>query len=280
MAKQKYLVIDVALCHDCNNCFIACKDEFCMNSWLPYTDEQPRYGHRWMNIERQERGQYPRIDVNFLPKPCQHCADPACAKAAKGAVTKRPDGIVMLDSSKAKGKKALVDACPYGAIWYNDEKKVAQKCIMCAHILDKKAGASICMPRCAHSCPTGAFEFIEAEPAAFAKKVKADKLERYKPELSDDGLVWYKNLYRWTSCFIAGGLLKKNGKVLDCAEGVKVSLNPAKAGVKTPPDQKTNYFGDFCFDGLAPGTYTIMVGGKAVKEVKLKESANVGSITI
>ncbi len=40
MAKQKYLVIDINLCHDCNNCFIACKDEFVMNSWLPYTDEQ------------------------------------------------------------------------------------------------------------------------------------------------------------------------------------------------------------------------------------------------
>jgi Fe-S-cluster-containing dehydrogenase component len=271
MAKQKYLVIDVALCHDCNNCFIACKDEFVMNSWLPYTDEQPRHGPRWMNIERRERGQYPRIDVNFLPKPCQHCADPECAKAFPDLVKKRDDGIVVLDAEKAKGAKGLVDACPYGAIWYNDEKDVAQKCIMCAHILDGEAGASICMPRCAHSCPTGAMEYIEADEAEFAQKAEAEGLKRYKCDVSDGGLVWYKNLYRYTCEFIAGGLLKDG----DCAEGVTVSLKGADV-----PDQVTNYFGDFCFDGLAPGTYTVVVDGKDVKEVTIEESANIGSIDI
>jgi Fe-S-cluster-containing dehydrogenase component len=39
--KQRYLVIDVALCHDCNNCFIACKDEHVMNNWPPYTEPSP-----------------------------------------------------------------------------------------------------------------------------------------------------------------------------------------------------------------------------------------------
>ena len=166
MAKQKYMVIDIKYCHDCNNCFVACKDEFVMNPWLPYSDEQQRHGPRWMNIERLERGQFPRIDISFLPKPCQHCKDPACAKAFPDIVSVRPDGIVMLDVEKAKGKKALVDACPYGAIWYNDEKDVAQKCIMCAHILDGKAGASICMPRCVHSCPTAAMKYVEADADA------------------------------------------------------------------------------------------------------------------
>ena len=271
MAKQNYLVIDVNLCHDCNDCFIACKDEFVMNSWLPYTEDQERHGPRWMNIERKERGQYPRIDVNFLPKPCQHCKDPACAKAFPDVVSIRADGIVLLDAEKAKGKKKLVDACPYGAIWYNAEKKVAQKCIMCAHILDGKASASICMPRCAHSCPTGAIQFYQEEPAAFKKRIKAEKLERYQSDLSDDGLVWYKNLYRYTKCFIAGGLLKGG----ECAEGVTVSLKGADA-----PDQITNYFGDFCFDGLDPGTYTVVANGKELKKVTIKESANLGTLVL
>ena len=271
MAKQKYLVIDVALCHDCNNCFIACKDEFYMNSWLPYTDGQERHGPRWMNIERLERGQYPRIDVNFLPKPCQHCADPECAKAFPDAVTKREDGIVLLDAEKACGKKGLVDACPYGAIWYNEEKDVAQKCIMCAHILDGNACASICMPRCAHSCPTGAMEYIEADADEFAKKVADEGLERYKADVSADGLVWYKNLYRFTTSFIAGGLLKDG----ECAEGVTVSLKGADAEC-----QVTNYFGDFRFDGLAPGAYAVVVDGKEVWNGTIEESVNIGSIVI
>ena len=271
MAKQSYLVIDVALCHDCNNCFIACKDEFFMNSWLPYSDEQQRHGPRWMDVERIERGQYPRIDVSFLPKPCQHCKDAACAKAFPDAVSVREDGIVMFDVEKAKGNKGLVDSCPYGAVWYNDEKDVAQKCILCAHILDGKASCKLSMPRCAHVCPTEAMKFYQEEPADFAKRIEAEGLERYKADVSDYGQVWYKNLYRFTKLFIAGGLLKDG----ECAEGVEVSLKGAAAA-----SQVTNYFGDFCFDGLDPGTYTIVVGGKDLKEVKLEESVNLGSFDI
>ena len=44
MSKQKYLVMDIASCHDCNDCFMACKDEHVGNDWSPYTEEQPRHG--------------------------------------------------------------------------------------------------------------------------------------------------------------------------------------------------------------------------------------------
>ena len=73
----------------------------------------------------------------YLPQPCQHCEDAACIKAAKnGAVYRRDDGIVIIDSEKAKGQKDLVDSCPYGSIYWNDELATAQKCTMCAHLLD------------------------------------------------------------------------------------------------------------------------------------------------
>jgi hypothetical protein len=109
------------------------------------------------------------------------------------------------------------------------------------------------------------------EPAAFANLVREEGLERYRSEWSADGLVWYKNLYRFTKNFIAGGILK-NG---DCAEGVKVSLKGVNA-----PAQTTNYFGDFWFDGLAPGTYTVVADGKDVLEVTIETSKNVGQIVI
>jgi len=32
-----YMVVDVALCHDCNNCFMADKDEYVGNDWPGYT---------------------------------------------------------------------------------------------------------------------------------------------------------------------------------------------------------------------------------------------------
>ena len=35
--KKWYFIIDVAKCMDCNNCFIACKDEHENNDWPGYT---------------------------------------------------------------------------------------------------------------------------------------------------------------------------------------------------------------------------------------------------
>ena len=61
--KKWHLVIDVAKCENCNNCLMACKDEHCGNDWSGYTLSQPLHGHRWMNILRRERGEFPVIDV-------------------------------------------------------------------------------------------------------------------------------------------------------------------------------------------------------------------------
>ena len=48
--KQYYMVIDVASVTTAIIAFMACKDEHVGNEWPPYTDDQPRHGHRWMNI--------------------------------------------------------------------------------------------------------------------------------------------------------------------------------------------------------------------------------------
>jgi len=69
--KKWNLIIDVALCHDCNNCFLADKDEFVGNDFPPYSVAQPWAGQRWMNIERKERGQYPSF--RWPTCPCPAC---------------------------------------------------------------------------------------------------------------------------------------------------------------------------------------------------------------
>ena len=43
------------------------------------------------------------IDVAYLPIPCMHCDNAPCIKAGSdGAITKREDGIVIIDPEKAK----------------------------------------------------------------------------------------------------------------------------------------------------------------------------------
>ena len=69
--KSWHLIIDVARCHDCNDCFLADKDEFVDNDFPPYSAAQPWHGHRWMNIKRKERGQYPMV-ADRLPADALH----------------------------------------------------------------------------------------------------------------------------------------------------------------------------------------------------------------
>ncbi len=248
--KQRYMVVDVEKCHDCNTCFMGCKDEFVDNDWTPYTAAQPKHGHRWMNILRKERGCDGRIDVAFLPMPCQHCEDAPCVEASDGAIFRREDGIVMIDMEKAKGKKQLVEACPYKAIYWNEEQAVPQKCTFCAHILDNEGWS---MPRCVHNCPTGALTFHTIEPYEMSDMAKTEGLSAYMDELGTKPRVYYKNLYRYTKNFISAGVVHSG----DCVEGAKVSLYNA-AG-KQCAMQKTNFFGEFKFDGLDDGEYTIEI---------------------
>ena len=115
--KKWNLIVDVAECHNCNNCFISCKDEYVGNEIKGYSAPQPLHGHKWINILSKERGRFPMTDVVYVPTMCNHCDDAPCIKQGDGAVKKRDDGIVIIDPEKAVGRKDIVDSCPYGAIW-------------------------------------------------------------------------------------------------------------------------------------------------------------------
>lgn len=269
------MIIDVAKCHDCNNCFLSCKDEFCENDFVPYSIAQPWHGHRWINIMRKERGQYPLVDVVYLPVPCMHCDDAPCL-TPDGAVYKREDGIVLIDPGKAKDREDITDTCPYGAIWWNEEKGVPQKCTFCVHLLDD----GWAQPRCVQACPTGAMRFIQAEDAELDGLKASEGLEIYKPEYRTQPRVYYQNLYRWTRCFVAGNVAL--GDVDECGDGAKVTLKNHSGEVVG--ETETSNFGDFRIDNLEgqSGEYRIVVEypGYAPKQVivDLQDSVNVGVI--
>ncbi len=292
--KQWYKVIDVAKCHDCNNCFMADKDEFVGNDWPGYTAAQPRHGHRWVDILRRERGTYARNDVAYLPMPCQHCADAPCVKASDGAIYYRPDGIVMIDMEKAKGKKDLVDSCPYGAIFWNEEEELPQKCIFCAHLIDDPTWKPH-TTRCTHSCPTVAMATYLIEPEEADKMMADDGLEAYLPELGTKPRTLYKNLYKFTKNFITAGVLVDG----DCFEAATVTLHSKEGGIACTlsgagvancldtsvlATRSTNFFGEFKFDGLNNGEYRVEVdagGRKYSTTVNIKdESLNLGFIKL
>jgi Fe-S-cluster-containing dehydrogenase component len=276
--KKWYWIIDVEKCENCSNCLLSCKDEHVDNDWPGYSAAQPKHGQKWIDVHSKERGQYPFIDVSYLPEPCMHCDNAPCMKAAKdAAIYKRPDGIVIIDPVKAKGQKNVVKACPYNAIWWNEELKLPQKCTFCAHLLDDGWTKT----RCVQSCPTGALSVLHVEDSKMQEIIKAEKLEVYRPEYKTLPRIYYKNLYRFERCFIGGSVAVRIDGRDECAEGATVKLMNANG--KEIGKRVTDNYGDFKFDNLEEnsGKYTLQIAYKthATKTivVDLKESLNVGT---
>ena len=276
--KKWNLVVDVAQCTNCNNCFLANKDEHVDNDFPGYAAPQPRHGHRWIDILRRERGRVPMVDVAFVPIMCNHCDNAPCITASKdGAIYKRQDGIVIIDPQKALGQKAIVDSCPYGAIWWNEEVKLGQKWIFDAHLLDQGWKE----PRCAQVCPTGAIRSTKVEDSAMKEVADRDQLEVLHPEFGTRPRIYYKNLYRFTKNFLGGSVAVEGDGMVDCLEGANVVLT--RAGIRIA-EQNTDRYGDFKFDKLSKddGPYTVEISysnrQKEVVEVFLDESQFLGII--
>jgi len=272
--KKWNLVIDVALCENCNNCALATKDEHIGNDFPGYAASQPRHGHHWIEIKRQVRGSEPMVDVGHLPVMCNHCDAAPCIAAAGGdAVRKRPDGIVIIDPQKARGRRDLVDACPYGAIWWNEELQLPQKWIFDAHLVDQ----GWTQPRCVQACPTGAMRSFRIEDEAMQQKVQQEQLETLQPGLATKPRVYYRNLHRYSKCFLGGSVTAARDGRVDCLAGARVVL---KRGGSQLAEAVSDAFGDFKFDGLAPNTGAYQVDVSHPQIGTTRREASLGSQSV
>jgi len=274
------LIVDVAECTNCQLCTLAIQDEHVGNEFPGYAAEMPKHGHHWIDIKRRERGQGTMVDVAYAPTMCQHCDDAPCIAAAHdGAVAKRPDGIVVINPDKAKGQKQIVDACPYDAVFWNEDLDIPQHWFFDAHLLDTGWAA----PRCVNVCPTSALRAIKVDAAQMQKVAEDEDLEALRPDLNTKPRVHYKNLWRFNRSFVAGTVSVERDGIAACLEGARVVLR--KDGTEIDSVQSDGY-GDFKIDRLETdsGKYTLEVsaGGYAAvtREVQLGESINLGDIRL
>ena len=99
--------------------------------------------------ERRMLFEVERISMMYLPRICNHCANPACvASCPSGAIYKRgEDGIVLINQDACRGWRACVSACPYKKIYFNWRTGKSEKCILCYPRLESGQP-----PACFHSC--------------------------------------------------------------------------------------------------------------------------------
>jgi tetrathionate reductase subunit B len=181
-----------------------------------------------------------------------------------------PDRLVIIDSVKCTGCRLCVDACPYNAIYFNDDLNLAQKCTGCAHLLD---GGEWKVPRCADACPTEAIKF--GEESEFKKEIA--KAEVLKPELGHKPRVYYLNIPKK---FIAGTVYDPVAK--EVIIGATCTLSGGKGATQTAT---TDGFGDFWFRGLAGGKYKLTIAAKGFRDktftdIDTEKDINLGEIPL
>jgi len=99
--------------------------------------------------ERQAFFELERMVFFYLPRICNHCANPGCvASCPSGALYKRgEDGIVLVNQNVCRGWRFCVSACPYKKVYYNWQTGKSEKCILCFPRLETGQA-----PACFHSC--------------------------------------------------------------------------------------------------------------------------------
>jgi len=109
------MAIDLERCMGCRACMEACKVE-----------NNTTEAAFWMYVFRFEEGEFPDVDVTFLPRPCMHCDNPPCVKVCPvGARHKQEDGLVLTDFERCIGCRYCEVACPFDAITMGNDYELA-----------------------------------------------------------------------------------------------------------------------------------------------------------
>ncbi len=278
--KKWNMIVDVARCHNCYNCFIATKDEYVGVEHKGYASAQPLHGHAWVDMEYREAGQWPMVETNFRPVMCNHCDDAPCIAAARNnAVTKRDDGLVIIDPEKAKGQKQLVDACPFGAIYWNEETNTPQAWPFDAHLLDRGWEKT----KLEAVCPTDVFRSVKVSDADMQKIVAEEDLVTRESDTDAKPRVYYKNNHLFTTCFVGGTIVRNRDGVEDCVVGAAVSAMQDGQCLGTAT---SDGFGEFKIERLQRGagavTLEIKIGNEvaASVDVQIEDSVYAGCIEV
>jgi len=206
-------------------------------------------GHKWIDIREWERGDSSRrVKTASVATLCAHCQEPSCMKASTGgAVYKRPDGIVIIDPEKSKGQKAIVDACPIKAVFWNDELEIPQKCTMCAELLDDPeylaylGDSALKKPRCVEACPNKALYFgdLDDPESEISKIVASERNTQLEPLAGTESNVKYLNV---PTVYLAGTVYLPE-ELDEVCIGAKVKLTCKETGETW--EAESNYFGDW-----------------------------------
>ncbi len=197
--------IDIHKCIGCGMCARGCKIEndvpeepFYFRTWVEqYTIlnngeikiESPNGGIDGFNNSTPEEEIFKSF---FVPKMCNHCSKSPCTQVCPvGATFESPDGVALVDEKYCIGCGYCVQACPYGCRYLHPEKKVADKCTLCYHRLEKGLA-----PACMEVCPSKAriYGNLRDRDSEIVRFLKENDYHVLKPHLNTGSKLFYNGL--------------------------------------------------------------------------------------
>lgn len=156
MAKQLGFYLNLQACTGCKACQIACKDKNGLEVSLLWRKVVEINGGAWQLVDNIWRDNTFTYNVSLA---CMHCERPFCQEVCPTrAITKRDDGIVLINGDNCMGCGYCEWACPYGAPQINPNTGTMTKCNMCVDYID--AGKA---PACVSACQMRVLEFGELD---------------------------------------------------------------------------------------------------------------------
>jgi len=154
---------DASACSGCKACQVACKDKNGLPAGLLWRRVIEVSGGEWHIAGSAWENSVFAYNLSIA---CNHCSHPKCAGVCPvDAYTVRPDGIVLIDSSRCMGCDYCAWACPYGAPQYDTESGTMTKCDFCYDRLD--AGMP---PSCVAACPLRVLDYETIEELSTTNK--------------------------------------------------------------------------------------------------------------
>lgn len=113
------MVIDLDKCFACQSCTLACRME--NNTAVAGPDQAARdRAILWNEVLPFVEGEYPKVQVLLIPRPCQQCDNPACIRVCPVRATyKNDEGVVLVDYDRCIGCRMCTVACPYQVRYFN-----------------------------------------------------------------------------------------------------------------------------------------------------------------
>ena len=156
MAKQLGFYLDASGCTGCKACAMACKDRSSLPIGVNWRQVNQYSGGSWVADPQNKDLLIPNnVFVYSISTACMHCEKPICMEVCPAsAISKREDGVVLIDNKKCIGCRYCEWACPYSAPQFNEEKGYMTKCDFCQDL--QAQGQN---PACVDACVMRVLEY-------------------------------------------------------------------------------------------------------------------------